>query len=385
MFNAKKTKSKKIKKILLCFCVLLFVLATGFLIKLKAITIPNNSSGWFWGGGAENDNLEPWDGTNTGIGWVSTNSANCDTDEDGIIDNADCISAGAGGNIEFYGINIPDVDGAVEGYAWSENLGWVDFNPQNHCTIGIPLWDQYQAASCTNPDGGQGGVFRNGNNLTGWARITGIARSTVNGNSDWGGWLKMYNVAINGDNTLSGYAWNGEKNLISGAIEGFGWVNLSGSFLSFFSSLRICSECSAIGSELASITMLETDPDRQVYACLVPSTAANVCEGEDKTNDSAIAWSIIEPANGAISLPENGLINPIQIGSDTVKASYDTKESSVAVTVSAPLVTCWKCNIDYTCSSYQATGTCLTGDYPFENDCYINCREPDYNWRETKP
>lgn len=384
IFAIRKLKSNKTKKkILLCFCVLLFVLATGVFIKSKA-GVGENSTGWLWGGGAEVDS-EPWDGTNTGIGWVSTNSTNCDTDNDGSVDNADCINAGAGGTMESYGINVPDGNGAVDGYAWSENLGWVDFSPQSHCVTGVPSGDQYQAASCADPDGGQGGVFRSGNNLTGWARITGIARSTVTGNSDWEGWLKMYNVNVNGDSTLSGYAWNGEKNLVSGAIEGFGWVSLKGSFIPVFSKLRICSECSSAGSELTSITMLKTDSDRQVYVCLVPSTAANLCEGVDKTNDPATVWSIFAPASGAIALVGNGLIHPIQVGSDAIKASYDTKEASMTVVVGEPLITCWKCNSDYTCSSYQVAGTCLAGDYPFENDCYINCREPDYNWRETRP
>lgn len=163
------------------------------IVKIKAGT-SENISGWIWGG-SEEFNDGSISGNESGVGWVSTNNTN----------------PGAGGGIS-YGLNIPQ-DGKVTGYIWSENVGWIDFNPQDkgHCG-----W-AYSAASCVNPYGnGNGGVYRSGGSLTGWARIVGIAQQSAVGNSGgWDGWVKMdagngYSVAIDGSGNMSGSAWAGE-------------------------------------------------------------------------------------------------------------------------------------------------------------------------------
>lgn len=197
------------KKIILTLAILVLVFGAATCLKTQAGT-GENGAGWLWGG---TDNGA---GNNTGVGWVSMNSLNCDTNDDGTIDNAACISAGASGGIANYGLNIPTGDGNFSGpgyYAWSPNIGWISFNGAN--LLGCPGAIQAQ---------------RSVNSIQGWARIVGIQTENTLGNS--GGWLgciklngtaqdgSPYGVQINtgvNPNTLSGYAWSDE----------LGWIDFS--------------------------------------------------------------------------------------------------------------------------------------------------------------
>ena len=162
----------------------------------------NNVLGWLWGGTTEDSpgTLE----RATGLGWVSS----------------DNTTPGAGGG-PGYGLNIPPdtCTGSgcdVTGYAWSSNVGWIDFqpsspypgnrgNPSDNCGVG----------SCPNFP-----ARRNGNNLEGWARIVSIAQAGLN-SGGWEGWIKLrgpnYGVTITNDNPpkVTDYGWSPE----------LGWVN----------------------------------------------------------------------------------------------------------------------------------------------------------------
>jgi len=97
---------------------------------------------WLWGG---SDNGF---GNNTGVGWISMKNTN----------------AGAGGSIG-YEVNIPSAGGNLSGYAWSENIGWISFEPAD--LVGCP------SGTCT--------ARRVGNDLKGWARIMSIAQAIGGG------------------------------------------------------------------------------------------------------------------------------------------------------------------------------------------------------------
>lgn len=139
-------------------------------IFLLALALKNNVlagspiTNWLWGG------------SDTNFGWIQM---------DGHI-NGDAVNGAS------FGVRIDN--NSANGYAWSENLGWIDFNPQDHCVPSpeIPGSGQYQAASCANPDVAPNGISVGNNILSGWARIVGIAQESVNGNSGgWEGWIKM--------------------------------------------------------------------------------------------------------------------------------------------------------------------------------------------------
>ena len=223
---------KRIILTVIVFCAI-FIVASA--IKVKAGT-GENSNGWLWGGGAEYDGSIPWDGTNTNVGWISMNSTNCDPDNDGITeggatDNPTYPFCPSGIATKSYGVTIPSA-GGLTGYVWSANLGYIDFNPQDHCiTTGSADDTHYKALSCKNIENTTGGVTRNGNSLTGWARIVDIAKDSAIGNSGgWSGWIKFgkggYYIAngVNGvvidadTGELSGYAFAGGDEL--------GWIKV---------------------------------------------------------------------------------------------------------------------------------------------------------------
>lgn len=245
----KKIKNKKI----LVFLTIIFSFAILASVSYAGTT--ENVRGWLWGGGTELDGVSPWNGSNTNFGWVSMNNL-------------------TGGGATTYGVNIP-ASGAVTGYAWSENMGWIDFG--NKCTTGAPAAGQYKAASCTSPAGGVNGVSRSGNSLTGWARIVSIATASVAGNSGgWSGWIKMINVSINApdaDNNsyIKGYGWSDE----------LGWIDFSRAHIIVppvcsCDSAENASKCgpytNACGAMCVGTNCPVCTPD--------PSCADNTCEGE---------------------------------------------------------------------------------------------------------
>ncbi|MEK7611985.1 MAG: hypothetical protein AAB407_01445 [Patescibacteria group bacterium] len=158
----------------------------------------SNTLHWLWGGSTNDLQGGPSLETATGVGWISLTSNNP-----------------TGSSIE-YGVTIPTSDGPVTGYAWSSNLGWIDFNPTG----------PYPAPPNT-------GAIRNGDNLRGWARIMSIADAKTVGNSGgWDGWIKLkgnagdltpYGVTLVTDanqispfdNRFQGHAWSNELGWIS--------------------------------------------------------------------------------------------------------------------------------------------------------------------------
>jgi len=173
-FNVKK--QKKIQKIFF----LLTLVFMGFSNLQFAKAASSAVSGWAWGGGGSTT------GGSTGVGWVDLSTL----------------------SIPLY-VNTPMT---VTGYAWSSNIGLIDFQPQAHCG------SAYNALSCTTPVGGSGGVFRtSATSLSGWARIVSVAQATsaVPDNSGGNnGWISFGNnandvVSINATTgNMSGYAWS---------------------------------------------------------------------------------------------------------------------------------------------------------------------------------
>ncbi len=107
------------------------------------------------------------------------------------------------------GVFLDDATGNFSGYAWSENIGWIDFGP----SAGFPAAPNYGAKA----DLATGAV-------TGWAKAVegGSAQS-----GGWDGWIKMsgsapnYGVSIDlgGTGNFSGWAW---------ASDVVGWIAFSG-------------------------------------------------------------------------------------------------------------------------------------------------------------
>lgn len=106
------------------------------------------------------------------------------------------------------GVFLDDSTGNFSGYAWSENIGWVDFGPAG----GFPATPNY-GAKMDLPTGA----------VTGWAKAVAGGSAESGG---WDGWIKMsgsapnYGVNIDfGTGNFSGWAW---------ASDVVGWISFSG-------------------------------------------------------------------------------------------------------------------------------------------------------------
>ncbi|NCU41301.1 MAG: hypothetical protein EOM19_01085 [Candidatus Moranbacteria bacterium] len=163
----------------------LFFVSVFFLVGSVLAEAP--SGGWLWSGS------ESQEGSYQGMGWFNASSTD--------------------GNQ--YKIEIPEVDGGVSGYAWSEHYGWIDFQPEG----------PYPTAPSHS-------VQRAGKMLTGWARILSIQNEGVN-SGNWNGWIKMSGstygvdldiIAKNKEGTLpyqGTYAWSDELGWIDFGRMGF--------------------------------------------------------------------------------------------------------------------------------------------------------------------
>jgi hypothetical protein len=139
---------------------------------------------------------------NGGIGWISFNSKN---DSSSTVD---------------YGVNIDLNTGNFSGFAWSDVVGWISFNPAD--VSGCP------SGSC------QAKLNFNTGAVTGWAKMlldytgNGISTSYANG---WNGWIELsginhptsdtsgkYGVTYkSSDKSLVGFAWSDDV----------GWINFN--------------------------------------------------------------------------------------------------------------------------------------------------------------
>ena len=153
------------------------------------------------------------------IGWISFNSSNCDTDNNGFIDT-DAITQGCGGDnltdIVFdYGVNVDLTTGNFSGYAWSSNVGWISF--QENDAPNYEFNSDCSDASCIGENNCTACYNSTDNNVYGWAKIL---------TSGDDGWLKMngaWNDGVNiSNNSFAGWAWNDDNNNM-----GIGWVSFN--------------------------------------------------------------------------------------------------------------------------------------------------------------
>lgn len=443
------------KKFLVAFFVLVLVVVAGTAFRIHAGT-GESGRGWLWGGTRSSesavydaydknaDNVlgnfellaamddhakgkitlgqletmqDMWNQGQIGFnaGWISMNSANCDKNGDGKSDViAGCPAVGTVmGN---YGVNIPlstcsGDECYLSGYAWSSNLGWIDFAPQTNCTTEIPNAGQYQAASCTQPSNMTflgvkmmvGSADNSNAALMGFARIVGIAKETANGagnSGGWQGWIKLngdgtqwnnssakcegaitnkntnqcdYGVLINTDNTLAGKAWSDE----------LGWISFRrgidyGASISGTDQLKIC------GNTI--LTDKETSSQLRVsfWANFFGTASCNDPGAVDIAN--TCTWSSSDPT--IISVNGSGLIKRESIfGIVNITATCGTNKPITVLAYN--MKTCFKCSgaPGYSCDDdYVAGSSCKSGSFATVNECKSACRKPaDANWTEVAP
>ncbi|MBI3459302.1 hypothetical protein HY061_03520 [Candidatus Azambacteria bacterium] len=217
--NLNFNKKQLIISILLLLVLLISIGNNKFeLTKMESVQASHlaNVSGYAWADTPQASN------STQGIGWVSFNSKNCDSNDNGTSDPtapAGCPKQGS--PISNYGVNIDPSSLKLAGYAWSEAAGWISFQETSGCPGG----------SC-----GASFVKKSANlyEMQGWAKVLSMTDPQADG------WIALNcsNASGAGGNicstsqfgvtlsvtekeggTMTGYAWGGEV---------IGWVSFSG-------------------------------------------------------------------------------------------------------------------------------------------------------------
>lgn len=144
------------------------------------------------------DNIFGW-AWSENIGWVNFNSSD----------------PGAGG--ANYGVNINESTGIISGYAWSENIGWISFNSSDTAGCGGCSGSDCQAKMDTNCPSGRC-------DISGWARVI-SAKDNPAGAGGWDGCV-----------SLSGAGYGVYVDPVTKDFHGWAWSDMILGWLSFNSA-----------------------------------------------------------------------------------------------------------------------------------------------------
>lgn len=199
-------QNKKMRKIVLSIFIIACMFAFGAAVKTKAGT-DDSARGWIWGG-SDDGNMTGAGIIPTGVGWISMNCIDRESET-----SKTCVGEVTDSSLQLwdYGVNIPEGNGSLSGYGWSENLGWISFQDSAGC-----------------PSGGDCNARRDGNNLKGWARIMSISQAGINAGG-WQGWISLNSKNCDSDgNGWLDAACGGTNDNLSGAVSDYG-VSIDGS------------------------------------------------------------------------------------------------------------------------------------------------------------
>ena len=386
----------------------LFVAFFGVGVSLNHALAGNgqNTIGWLWGGGESFDSngigtppnngipplyAGPFDGDENGLGWVSMNSRDCDTNGSGIVDAADAAPAGCPlGVIYEYGVNTPLTDGILTGHAWSggrtvaePGYGWISFNAAD--VAGCPT------SPCS--------ARRKNNALEGWARILSIRDAGTN-SGGWNGFVSLssktdgssepypYGVSID-PNTLvmSGYVWS------SGVTTNeLGWINFGSPFPATISPAAVFQLCRDTGTSPiatsgqtwpANFSVGDSASMKTYFDNTLDCQGTNVTSLTTFTDTPSLAI-VLSGTNPKVVTAQTF---PLALGAgqqsenDPVVATYNGQTITMDITVHE---VCYS-----TCSSV-APNHCKGESFPATNTCSAaetctGTRNCNYNWIETAP
>ncbi len=345
-------------------------LSIGFFLSFSPVSAATgNTEGFAWGGG-----VEPNPSGYEGIGWISMSSSDCDTNDDGRIDNAACGIVGT--PIASYGVTLPSTDGDLSGYAWSEHYGWISFNASD-------------VAGC--PSSGTCQARRSGDNILGWARILSIRDAGLN-SGGWSGWISLNDANFGGNNygllvskmnkvaPPSGtptYAYSDE----------LGWIDFS--YSGFQSTLKICEGSAPRNSSIhIPLSSGATTTLTAKYGTGNCSTDPLVNASWVETNapDNAVSLSAIAPAvltsAKTVTVTAGSIVGTPSAHED-LSATYLGKTETTRADVTCAAQSCAN-------FSAQTNTYCPTESQSFDNLCggTVSCsgtRSCNYNWKEAQP
>ncbi len=157
------------------------------------------------------------------------------------------FSGGTASSGNLYGVCENTTTGAISGYAWSSNYGWISFTPTD--LLGCPSGNNSCAPSVNLSTGA----------VTGWARAcsafqTGCSGSLNLNTGGWDGWISLNGITQSATGLWSGYAWGSND---------IGWMSVNGATYGVQLNVPLSSSCSvspAVGDSNTSFTWSAATP-----------------------------------------------------------------------------------------------------------------------------
>ncbi len=239
--------------------------------------------GWAWGEAFIDSNsngiqdIDLGETDDGGIGWISLNSTNCDSDDDGIFgphndENLHCPTSGIS---QRYGVTI-DVNNNLVGYAWSDHYGWIRFGglcPINSC---FPSGtDTYSGEAYLN---NRRTAPLDDDYIEGWARACSVFETGCSGTlasqmarGGWDGWISLKGASNNYDRygieydvpskSFKGFTWGASSPVI-------GWISFDWAKIATTTPAASTARCgTAHGQDL-------TEPPTSATMCAVGSASS---------------------------------------------------------------------------------------------------------------
>jgi len=252
------------------------------------------------------------------IGWISFNSTNCDVDGNGHLD-VNCGGNNSTGSVVDYGVK-KNTDNTIVGYAWSPNIGWIQFGDLDTGIMPTGSGTQKDNAKIV------------GNNLKGWAKAL-----SADGNG-WDGW-----IALSGSSGTGSYGVSFSST--TGKFSSFGWGGEVVGWLSF----------DADGTNGVTIQNYNVDGGWSDWGACIDGIQSRTCTNPTPSGDGTDC-SLLDGGNSTQSCVDGGW-------SDW-GACIDGIQSRTCTnpTPSGDGTDCVGSNTQ-TCISNPITGSCATTHY----------------------
>lgn len=230
----------------------------------------NNLCGFAWGATSQAPDF--------GVGWISFNRKDCDADGNGQSDGTPSGCPAAGTAIPAYGVSL-DGSNNLTGYAWSSNIGWVQFGGLS----GFPTGGGTTAANAS-----LSGTPTSGT-ISGWAKVI----SGDEAEHGWDGWISLkgstpYGVTVS-SRQFDNFAWGDDV---------VGWLDFNADG-SDGKNVRFC-DAETLGVELSANPAAGSAPlnDVDLTAVVSGTATGNITYKFDCTNDGSYEATVTQ--SGAV-------------------------------------------------------------------------------------
>ncbi len=326
MLYTKQAKILFFSLVLLLFGISFFILQTNNYASAELFKtdtkVGDNFSGWAW---SEN------------YGWISFNSSNCDTNGNGSTD----ACAGAGTNVADYGVNVNHRNDVIDGYAWSSNIGWINFTGTSY--------------------------DKSSGELTGTAKIIALGAD---------GDLKLRDAGANPfvvtvDNNeaspsygeMGGYAWN-ENDTVN---TGMGWLKFKGATYGVTADLNKTPTIDAGSDSLSRTNPVELVMDGN-------GAGSGVISAGDTANFSA-SWDT-NPITADDSDNARIFICKDNTGIDTSAGTSNLNNASLA----QKGIDSWTCNGNTWCAGTATTNANLNCNTTMDESIGVGANKKYYTY-----